>query len=71
MMGVHVTDPLSPVDDPAIDQPVLLPVAAAAKAKAVAALAEENRLAEVLHADDLARHRHRRSRRGPVSKLRR
>jgi hypothetical protein len=70
MMRIHVTDPLDPVDDSAIDQPVLLTLAAAAKAKAVAAFAEEDRLADVLHADELARHRHRRSRRGLVSKLR-
>ncbi|HUR75021.1 MAG TPA: hypothetical protein VMZ00_12155 [Sporichthya sp.] len=61
-MRINVTAPMQPLDDSAIDQPVLGILAGATEGNAAALSAAEGGLAEVLQTDDLARHRHRRAR---------
>jgi hypothetical protein len=71
MMRIHVTDLLPLFDDSVIADPIPGIAAGTVERKpALAAWAQESRLAEMLHADDLSRRRHRRGRSRRASRLR-
>jgi len=71
MMRIHVTDLMPLLDDSVIEEPIPgIAAGTVARNSVLAAWAEESRLAEVLHADDLSRRRHRRGRSRMASRLR-